>query len=382
MSRRLQISLALALALAALTFAEAALAASDPASIPTGPRLVFLEGEYVTGKGGGQSEPAGRARIISTDPQGHDALTLTTPRSASSGGLSFSWSADGSEYAFVGKPAQVVKEELDSEGDDENSSRAIVARSGNPGERVIARTKGTTAAVLSPDGRWLAFTRTRLHQPKVNWKNPKSVIEALEHGYESRSAWVVPTAGGRPRRVTPWGKHKFAEPTSFSPDGSTLLVTDEGTGSTTEVDGIDLATGKRRVIQLEASEASFSPDGSQIAFISYRDHESVSGFDENEASSEVYMAAADGSGAHRVTQTPKFEETAPTWDPSGERLAYLRSPGGLFGILLGRVAESNPDGSCTKVLPRVRARRKDGHILIGEPTWWPGPERGAGRLSC
>lgn len=364
-----------------LVLTTAAMACAAGAAIPAGPRLVFLEGEFVEAKEGARSEPPPRARFVSTDPQGHDPQTLITPPAEDSGGLRFSWSADGSEYAFIGRPARVVREEQGSEKE-EGANRAIVARPGRKGERVIAGTEGTTAAVLSPDGHWLAFTRTRLHQPKINWKNPKSAVEALIHGYETRSAWIVPTEGGRPRRLTPWGRHKFAQPTSFSPDGTTLLVTEEATGSKTEVDAIDLATGKRRTLQVDASEASFLPDGSQIAFISYRDHESVPGFDEPEGTSEVYVAAADGTGARRITRTPKFEETAPNWDPSGARLAYLRSPGGMFGILFGRVAESNADGSCPTVLPLAKPRRKHGQMLVGEPTWWAGSERGAGPLSC
>ena len=370
MSRFLQISLSLAFAVAAFLGATETVAAATPA----GPRIVFLEGEFVEPQEGAKSEPPLRARYVSTDLRGDDTRTLKVPRSAGAGGLAFSWNADGSEYAFIGAVPRAAKG-----GRGENL--AYIARADGAGARPIAATKGTSAAVLSPDGRWLAFTRSRLHGPKLNRKDPHAALEALLHGYETRSTWIVPTAGGRPRRLTPSGRHEFAEPTSFSPDGSTLLVTDSGHRPQTEVDAIDLATGKRRTIELEASEASFSPDGSRIAFISYRDGESVPGFDEREATSEVYVAAADGTGAHHVTETPKFEETAPSWDPSGERLVYLRSPGGMLGIVSGRVAESNADGSCTKVLP-LPPRRKHGHTLAGEPTWWPGSERGAGPLSC
>jgi WD40-like Beta Propeller Repeat len=370
LSRRLNTPLFVAFAVAAFICVAATAAAAPPA----GPRLVFLEGEFVEPQEGAKSEPPLRARFVSTDPRGDDARTLKVPRSAGAGGLPFSWNADGSEYAFIGA---VPRAAMGGRGE----NLAYIARADGSGARPIAATKGTSAAVLSPDGRWLAFTRSRLHGPKLNRNDPHAALEALLHGYETRSTWIVPTAGGRPRRLTPSGRHEFAEPTSFSPDGSTLLVTDSGHRPQTEVDAIDLATGKRRTIELEASEASFSPDGSRIAFISYRDHESVPGFDEREGTSEVYVAAADGTGAHRVTETPKFEETAPSWDPSGERLGYLRSPGGILGIVSGRVAESNADGSCTKVLP-LPPRRKHGHTLAGEPTWWPGSERGAGPLSC
>jgi Tol biopolymer transport system component len=380
--RRLKISLGLALAVAALAFAAVALAASDPATIPAGPRLVFLEAELVTPKEGTHKKSTTKARFVSTDPKGHDPQTLKTPPAMGSNALPFSWSADGSEYAFRGVSPEVLKKEDASQKSDPEKDHAYVARADGSGAHAIAGTDGTDAAVLSPDGRWLAFTQTRLRGPKINPKNPESFIEALTQGYETKTAWIVPTAGGKPRRLTKWGKGFEAIPTSFSPDGSSLLVTVYRPGAKQEVDGIDLATGKLRTLQVEASQASFSPDGSQIAFISYRDHESVPGFDEPEGTSEIYVAAADGAGARRITDTPKFEESAPSWDPSGERLAYLRSPGGLLGFLMGRVAESNADGSCTKVLPLAKPRRKQGTMLVGEPTWWAGPERGAGPISC
>jgi Tol biopolymer transport system component len=108
----------------------------------------------------------------------------------------------------------------------------------------------------------------------------------------------------------------------------------------------------------------------------------VPGFDEREGTSELYVANADGTDAHRVTHTPKLEESAPSWDPSGARIAYLRSPGGMFGLLKGKVVESNADGSCPLAIPTQRPRRKGGRLWFGEPSWQPGPGRGAGPISC
>jgi Tol biopolymer transport system component len=383
--RRLKISLSLAIVVAALACAAVALAAgasTDPAGVPTGPRLVYFEAEIVTPKEGSHKRSSTKARFVSVDPKGHDRQTLKTPPAIGGNALPFSWSADGSEYAFRGVSPEDLKKEVAAETTDSDRDHAYVARADGTGARPIAGTDGTDAVVLSPDGRRLAFTQTRLHGPELDPKNPKSIIESLTQGYETKTAWIVPTVGGKPRRLTKWGKGYEAIPTSFSPDGSTLLATIYRPGTKEEVDAIDLATGKLHTLQVEASQASFSPDGSQIAFISYRDHASVPGFDEREGTSEIYVAAADGTGARRITDTPKFEESAPSWDPSGERLAYLRSPGGMFGFLSGRVAESSADGSCTKVLPTPKPRRQRGTMFIGEPTWWPGSERGAGPLSC
>jgi dipeptidyl aminopeptidase/acylaminoacyl peptidase len=376
---RLRLSLAVVLAL--FTGAFACVPSAD--AIPPGPRLVFLEGEYVVKVKEGEPSAVGAVgRLVNTDPSGNDPRILPTPSSLSVSALRFSWAADGSKYAFFGKPVKLAKKERAGKGEEAATNRVYVINADGTGLHRIDGTEGTNSAVISPDGSMVAFTRTHAHHPPIKWKNPKSILESFKRSYLSRTTWIVPTAGGKPRRLTSWSNHLLTEPTSFSPDGATLLVSITKAGSETEVDAIDLATGKRRTIEADASEASYSADGSKIAFISNRDHESMQGFADREAISEVYVAAADGSGATRVTHTPKTNEIDPNFDPSGARLAYLAAPGGLFGSLEGRATEINVDGTCTATLSPAEPRRKKGVMLIGIPSWLPGPERGAGPLSC
>jgi Tol biopolymer transport system component len=367
--RRLKISLFLALAMAALACAPAA-----EAAVPAGPRLTFVEAEFPISEGEGSKseEEVSVVRLVSTDPEGGDSRPLLGSSTVQGIGPAISWIADGGEFAFRGEAA----------GSRSGKPRLYVAAADGTGVHAITGTKGASDPVLSPDGSLLAFSRTHVHRPKFSFKHPKSVLEALRHSYSSTTAWIVPTAGGKPRRLTPWRNGSVSTPTSISPDGSTLAVTVARPGAKQEVDAVDLATGKVLTLEVDGFAATYSPDGSEIAFVSYRDHESVPGFDEPEAVSELYVARADGTGAHRITHTPKMQEDVPSWDPSGSRLAYLRSPGGFFGILEGQEVESNADGSCPMAIPVPKARHKNWETLVGSPTWWAGPERGVGPLSC
>ncbi len=95
--------------------------------------------------------------------------------------------------------------------------------------------------------------------------------------------------------------------------------------------------------------------------------------------SELAIAAADGSGVTGLTQTRNLE-LAPSWDPSGERIAYiLLSPVLGEASFLGAgdsIMEINSDGSCkTKVLSIPRS------TLFGA-MWQPGPGREAGAITC
>ena len=61
------------------------------------------------------------------------------------------------------------------------------------------------------------------------------------------------------------------------------------------------------------SQPAWSPDGTEIAFISGRD-----------GNSEIYATKADGSAQTRLTQTGSSNEAQPAWSPDGSKIAYSR----------------------------------------------------------
>jgi Tol biopolymer transport system component len=61
---------------------------------------------------------------------------------------------------------------------------------------------------------------------------------------------------------------------------------------------------------LEETQHAWSPDGSRIAFVSYRD-----------GNGEIYVMNADGSGQTNLTNNP-WEDLNPTWSPDGTKIAF------------------------------------------------------------
>lgn len=63
--------------------------------------------------------------------------------------------------------------------------------------------------------------------------------------------------------------------------------------------------------------AAFSPDGKRVA-VSVSEGENA----------ELYVAAADGSGMTKITDTKFFLNTSPSWSPDGKRLAFVSNRAG------------------------------------------------------
>lgn len=179
-------------------------------------------------------------------------------------------------------------------------------------------------------------------------------------------------------RLTPWRNNKHTVPTSFSPDGSMLAAASQD-GRGYRAIGIDLRTGRTRVLARNARDPVFSPDGSRLALISYRDGQ-VSTDEEGDPvlAGELYVKSLLDGGMTRLTRSERQDESAPSWDPSGERLAYARRV--LEAGSLSVAMQINADGTCPRlVLGATRARPQTAY---GAPTWQPGPGRGAGRIAC
>jgi hypothetical protein len=90
-------------------------------------------------------------------------------------------------------------------------------------------------------------------------------------------------------------------------------------------------SGAQRLTFTEAeSRPAWSPDGSQIASVSYRD-------DSSRARSALYVMDGDGGGARRITDgSVAYFQDAPVWSPDGTQIAIvgIRAGSGGSDVLL------------------------------------------------
>jgi Tol biopolymer transport system component len=250
-------------------------------------------------------------------------------------------------------------------------TRLYVSSADGSDLRPLRGTHGADEPKFAPDGKTIFFTRYRLRP----WINRQGKEETLLRG---ASIWSVDVLGGTPRRLTPSRNGLWMYPASFSPDGHTLLASRSAQGESWNVVKMHLDTGKKDVFLRHASDPVYSPDGTRIAFVRWR----RVGIEKsaNEWTSDLFTVRSDGGGLRRLTDGPG-NDLFQSWDPSGERLAFVRYPPERYdpeGLgYTSAVLQVNADGSCLSLM----LPPSPDTAFFGV-AWQTGADRGAGRIEC
>lgn len=329
----------------ALIVLAACAAGTACAAAPEGPRVAVIKWDVF----------AGRFVLETVDRNGAQPLRLAgggeRTRPLPEIFEAPAWSPDGSTIAFVGVSRGL---EAGPRGD-----RLYVVGADGRGLRPLLGTHGSSWPVFTPDGSSIAFTR---------------------YGHRGASIWLAGLAGGAPRRLTPVHRGTYLFPGSFSPDGSTLLATRFAGRGPEEIVALHLDTGEIATVLRDAGTPTFSPDGTRIALVRWRPLKRRDGT--RTVTSDLFTVGADGTGLRRLTKTRYQEEAFPSWNPSGERLAFVRYlpervENEFLEVGIGAsVMQMNADGTCPKEIlkPSIEA--------IYGAAWQPGPGRDAGRIPC
>jgi eukaryotic-like serine/threonine-protein kinase len=212
-----------------------------------------------------------------------------------------------------------------------------------------ANSLGDSRPLVSPDGEWLAFIRAG-NVSAFDWfltpfsatgrQEPKRLTASSSRTAagtwtsDSRALVISAETEGIPRllripidrpaaveRITEAGTDVFQP--SLSRQGGRLVY--EYSYADLNLWKVDSQDAKAQPIRIPGStrqeqQPDFSPDGTKLAYISWRSGDA-----------EVWTSGVDGSQAVQVTNGGG-RPTAPRWSPDGRQLAFAKRPGGNTDI--------------------------------------------------
>jgi dipeptidyl aminopeptidase/acylaminoacyl peptidase len=251
-----------------------------------------------------------------------------------------------------GKWVSYTMTTIDSIKDSRNSDIWMVSWDGTQDIQLTSSPDGESKARWSPDGKWLSFLSSRQATEPLATVGNESLPVAMKK-VEGAQIWLMDRRGGEGKRLTEikGGVDDY----TWSPDAKRILLTitdaepeDTGKVKTTkpyvidryqykqDVDGyrykkihthlylFDVATKKLDTLtrggDYDEEGAVWSPDGSQIAFVSNRTPDP----DKNE-NTDLYVIDAKPGAAMRQLTTWKGTDNSPRWSPDGSQIAYTRS---------------------------------------------------------
>ena len=172
---------------------------------------------------------------------------------------------------------------------------------------------------LNPDGSGIWPARQGQTDAADSW-SPDGTRLAIQSGDD---IWLVDPDGGNRTRLT--FSPGFDEYATFSPDATKIAFDREGvTGHRVMVMNAD-GTGAHSISESfpDASQPTWSPDGSQIAF---------------QAHGDIWITSANGIGA-RLLVGGGVENLWPAWSPDGSTILFASDRNGNFDIYAARVID-------------------------------------------
>jgi len=189
----------------------------------------------------------------------------------------------------------------------------VMPSTGGIATQVTVDTSYDARAKWCPAGNDITFETDRTYGGKIL-------------GYPVPDIFVIPATGGTPTQITTYPQ--YDERPDWSPDGTQIIFSSDrpsGTGLLSSPGDSPLHPSNLWIIPVTGepavqltfddgyeNDASWSPDGSTIAFMADYD-----------GNWDIWTMPATGGAATQITDDPAIEDN-PCWSPSGEYIAYRK----------------------------------------------------------
>jgi Tol biopolymer transport system component len=331
------------------------------------PAIVFQSFRALDGSDAVNTSGAENIWVVSADGTIATPVTKLTAPGITSGDPD--WSPDGAKIAFDSNRTDSAHRDIWAVNVDGSHATALT---NNP-------TGGSTARVVqpawSPDGLKLTVTSICCLSAYSN----VAVMNADGSNFAVLTSFIQLNSSGLPIFGSGTGGG------DWSPDGSKLIFDAPGVSTipssgpqnvwVMKADGSgQTALTNLTAIGAVSFQASWSPDGSKVVFVSSR---ALDGSDATNANNttNIWVMNADGTGTKPLTKLAAngANNTAPRWSHDGSKLAF-ESAGALDGTnaananLTVNIWAMNADGTGATPLTKLTGAGASSHV----PNWSPG----------